>query len=294
MFYRQKILMALLETFGGHLSSRDLQKYLFLFTTLCEKDKSYYFVPYKYGCFSFQSYMDKNKLIQHGHLKDDKDWIINDARKKYSNKLKSGEFKKLALFKDRYKKLTGNKLIYHIYKNYPYYAINSVIAKDILNNEELKEVNAEKIKVNSSILATIGYEGISFESYLNKLIKNDIRLLVDVRRNPISRKYGFSKMTLSTVLNSLNIEYIHMPSLGIDPEQRRLLKTLADYKNLFKKYKKDTLSKNNGAVDDLYKLFNKYKRIAITCFEHDHNMCHRGTLANYISDSFDDVAIEHI
>ncbi len=292
MFYRQKLLMALLETFGGHLPSKDLQKYLFLYTKLCEKEKSYDFVPYKYGCFSFQSYKDKSKLIELGHLKDEQDWEIRDARKKYSKLLKNGETKKLKLFNERYKHLKGKKLIHHIYKNYPYYAINSLIAKDILNDAELNNVRAEKINIKAPVLATIGYEGVSFEEYLNKLIRNDIKLLVDVRRNPISRKYGFSKKTLSSSLESLNIKYIHMPELGIDSTQRKSLVTMSDYKKLFKQYNKD-IALNNNALTELHSLFKENKRIALTCFEYDHNMCHRGTLANFIQNKFDKITIEH-
>lgn len=286
--------MALLETFGGHLPSRDLQKYLFLYTTLCEKDKSYDFVPYKYGCFSFQSYVDKNKLIERGHLADEEDWKIRDARKKYSNKINNGEQKKLTLFHNKYKNLKGTKLVHYIYKNYPYFAINSVIAKDILNDNEMKIVNSERVKIDSAILATVGYEGISFESYLNKLIKNDIKLLIDVRKNPISRKYGFSKKTLSAALNNLNIEYVHMPALGIESSERKYLRSVNDYKNLFHRYKNKQLTKNNSEVDKVYDLLKSYKRIALTCFEKTSELCHRGTLANYISDRYNDVTTEHI
>jgi len=68
IFKRQKILLALLEYFGGSLHSTDLQKYLFLFTRL-QEEKSYHFVPYKFGCFSFQAYDDRRKLISKGILK---------------------------------------------------------------------------------------------------------------------------------------------------------------------------------------------------------------------------------
>ena len=69
LYKRQKRLLALLEIFGGNLKNTDLQKYLFLFTRL-EEAKSYHFVPYKYGCFSFQAYDDRRKLIGKGFLKD--------------------------------------------------------------------------------------------------------------------------------------------------------------------------------------------------------------------------------
>ena len=40
-------------------------------------------------------------------------------------------------------------------------------------------------KIPFSYLPTIGYEGRSIDEYLNLLIKNNIKLLCDVRKNPI-------------------------------------------------------------------------------------------------------------
>jgi hypothetical protein len=58
MFYRQKVLLGLLETFGGELPGTDFQKYLFLYTRCCEKDHSNEFVPYK---FSYRLADEKGK-----------------------------------------------------------------------------------------------------------------------------------------------------------------------------------------------------------------------------------------
>jgi hypothetical protein len=51
-------------------------------------------------------------------------------------------------------------------------------------------------------IVTIGYEGRSLEAFLNLLLQNSVTLLCDVRRNPLSRKYGFSKSTLSKARSS--------------------------------------------------------------------------------------------
>ncbi len=63
MFYRQKILLALIETFGGRLKRTDCEKLLFLF---CQKTgRNYYdFFPYRYGGFSLVSYHDKTNLTK--------------------------------------------------------------------------------------------------------------------------------------------------------------------------------------------------------------------------------------
>ncbi|WP_022708770.1 hypothetical protein [Bartonella bovis] len=79
LFKRQKLLLALLQEFGGCLSNIDFQKYLFLFTQWEEK-QSYEFVPYKYGCFSFQSYADKRKLIALSMLSDEREVRLGNWR----------------------------------------------------------------------------------------------------------------------------------------------------------------------------------------------------------------------
>jgi hypothetical protein len=55
MYYRRKILLALIEVFGGSLQSTDCEKLLFNFCQQTGKNH-YDFFPYKYGPFSFLSY----------------------------------------------------------------------------------------------------------------------------------------------------------------------------------------------------------------------------------------------
>lgn len=202
--------------------------------------------------------------------------------------------KKIKLFKERYENLKGRKLIKHVYKNYPYYAINSVIASDILNEDELQVVKGNLKRRRKKVFATIGYEGITLETYINKLIRNDIRVLVDVRKNPISRKYGFSKNTLKEVLFKVGIDYMHFPELGIDSSKRSKLNTYKDYECLFDDYEKSVLKKNRKVIDDLYEIFDSRKRIAVTCFEESHTMCHRGRVAKHIKMHDENVEILHL
>ena len=67
LYYRRKLLLAVLEVFGGSLSSKMLQKYLFL-VTRGQEVKVYDFVPFKYGCFSFQAEQDLDALVKLGYL----------------------------------------------------------------------------------------------------------------------------------------------------------------------------------------------------------------------------------
>ncbi len=107
--------------------------------------------------------------------------------------------------------MASEALIRHTYINLSILAIKSTIAKRILNEDYYNRVINTIPNQNVKSVFTIGYEGISLEIYLNKLVKNNIKLLVDVRKNPLSMKYGFSKTLLKRFCESLGIKYIHIP-----------------------------------------------------------------------------------
>ncbi len=48
-------------------------------------------------------------------------------------------------------------------------------------------------KDEMSCVFTIGYAEKSLENYLNCFMENNSKALCNVRKNPISRKHGFSK-----------------------------------------------------------------------------------------------------
>ncbi len=282
-YHRQRLLLALLQSFGGELKNIDLQKYLFLFTQLCQQEKSYEFVPFKYGCFSFQSYADRARLVELGAISANSDFWQLDTDSDYLSMLPEGERKKLTEFSRRYASLRGDSLVREIYVKYPYYAINSEIAPRLLTPDEFEKVVQARPTQTENCFFTIGYEGKSFEYYLNQLIRSNVKLLCDVRKNPLSRKFGFSKKTLSDALNRLGIGYLHIPALGIESEKRQELQTQADYNRLFDEYEKTTLRINEDAIAQLLQLVEEQKRVAITCFELEQCMCHRGRVAQALA-----------
>jgi uncharacterized protein (DUF488 family) len=154
----------------------------------------------------------------------------------------------------------------HVYNKYPEYTEKS----------KLVEHKEEKQKGKY----TIGYEGKSFDFFLNQLIQNKINKLIDVRKNPISMKRGFSKETLKTTLEKVQIEYEHVPRLGIDSEKRQNLETKDDYKKLFEEYRK-SLPKLKNELNYIAKAGNK-ERVAIMCFEREPERCHRGQISDYL------------
>lgn len=271
MYYRRKIILALLEEFGGTLSRTDLQKYLFLFTRKQEQP-AFDFMPYHYGCYSAQAAQDLSTMHK---LK-----LIESAGEGVTLRtapvqIKPDDQMHLQATHARYKHLRGKSLLHHVYTDYPFYAIQSKISGEILSEPDRKKVQALIPKKRGAALFTIGYEGISVENYITKLIKEDVRILCDVRKNPVSMKFGFSKKQLKGLLEGAGIDYLHLPGLGIESQERRNLKTKTEFQKLFSEYEKTTLVR---AHDDLFTLndaLKKYKRIALTCFEADAEACHR-------------------
>lgn len=280
MYYRRKLILGILEEFGGKLNHTNFQKILFLITRKQEK-KSFDFVPYKYGCFSFQANQDlltlgKYNLVKSVSLNKTSNWELSERNTNFYPELKKEDQSAIKLVKKEYKRFSQKDLIRHTYLNYPFYATKSQIAEKILSDDEMLSVKKQIRNIEGYEFFTIGYEGISLENYLNKLIINDIKLLCDVRKNSLSMKYGFSKSQLKNACESIDIKYVHLPDLGIESDKRQALNTMSDYNKLFEEYERTTLKENYKALEFLFKLIRDNKRVAITCFEKEVCMCHRG------------------
>jgi uncharacterized protein (DUF488 family) len=134
-------------------------------------------------------------------------------------------------------------------------------------------------------LFTIGYEGKRIEAFINTLIQNDIRLICDVRKNPLSRKFGFSKGKLKHITQAAGIGYVHIPDLGIDANKRYSLKTPDDYRSLFEDYTRELPDKKE-ALEDVFTLLQQNTRMALMCFEKEPEMCHRHIIGNLMVNKY--------
>ncbi|MGV3528117.1 MAG: DUF488 family protein [Flavisolibacter sp.] len=281
MFYRRKIILALLQIFEGELDKIRLQKLLFLFAKQQAKPE-YNFIPYRFGCYSYSANADMTAMVRKGILAENKEAFTKTDMADYLTLLKPEDRRNLSEIKALYGKMSANALMKHTYLNYPFYAIKSEVAERLLDTEELQEVKRATPRKTDTVLFTIGYQGISLEEYLVRLIKNDIRILVDVRNNPMSMKYGFSKSQLKKYCESIGIAYIHFPEVGIQSEQRQELNSQLDYDRLFKVYCDNNLTATGKSQTQILELLKKHERIALTCFEANICQCHRKHLAEAI------------
>jgi len=295
MLYRRKLILALLETLNRDVSAKSFQKLLFLFTREQKTERLYDFVPYKYGCFSFQANHDLTMLSKQAYISIEKIPNMDSVYRSLHNTksiidLNIFDAQTLRNICTEYGSMSQEDLISYTYRKFPFTAINSVIASSLLTEEELNKVYEQKIRYQSNehMLFTIGYEGVSLETYLRQLITNGVSLLVDVRKNAFSMKYGFSKATLQKSCEGLGIKYEHVPSLGIVSQLRKELKNQEDYDMLFDLYERTTLRDNWQSVLYVRHLIDKYKRVCLTCYEKDPRQCHRSRVAQALM-SLDDV-----
>lgn len=288
LFDRQRRLLALLGALGGKVGNRDFQKLLFLHCQETGPDPAYEFVPYRFGAFSFTSYADRRKLVERGLLEDDEHtWqLTTDGCEALVGATAVAD--DCAAFAQRHRSLRGDALVAETYRRYPYYATRSEIADRVLADDPPALVRVAKARSVSHAfaLSTLGYEGRTLESYLNQLLKSGVTLLCDVRRNPLSRKYGFSKGTLSKGCDGVGIRYEHVPELGIASDRRRGLDTQADYDALFNEYERDDLPKQVPALAKIRHWADAGERVALTCYERLPHQCHRHCVAEAMERKF--------
>lgn len=287
VFERRRLLLTLLDRMGKAVIHTDFQKLLFLYTRECQRAPSYEFVPYKFGGFSFTSYADKRKLAGAGLLADeDQIWKLT-AEGRAEARAHPVEPLQVSDFCRRHARLRGDALIAEAYRRHPYYATRSeILDKVSLTSQARARIAAARPARQPAGVVTIGYEGRSLEAYLNELLGAGVTLVFDVRRNPLSRKYGFSKGTLSNACEGLGIGYAHAPELGIASEDRRGLATRADYDALFASYERESLPQQAEALARIARSVGAGERVALTCYERLPEQCHRHCVADALEQQF--------
>jgi uncharacterized protein (DUF488 family) len=224
-------------------------------------DTAYYdFIPYKYGAYSFQLDQDLNKLYEINFIQKSEGYRT-DTTFSFNN-----EAIKEAIA--QYKECSASELENIIYEKYPYYTLNSVIHKKTFFPDKKDGVY------------TIGYEGISVDTFINTLIKNSIDVVVDVRAVPLSRKYGFSGGQLENMLPKINIKYSSLKGLGVADSIRKRIGEISrdEYLGLYE----ISIKNKTEQLKELSQIVNLDGNVAILCFEKNHKECHRSVVSEHI------------
>ena len=131
-------------------------------------------------------------------------------------------------------------------------------------------------------LATIGYEGCTITDVVARLQAAQVRLLIDVRAVPRSRKPGFSKRQLAAGLDEAGIAYVHLQGLGT-PKPGRDAVRAGHPERMHVIFREHMTSDHAQAELAQAMALAQEKRVCLLCFERDPACCHRTIVAEMIA-----------
>jgi uncharacterized protein (DUF488 family) len=277
MLMRKRAVLGLLLALPARPSRLQLVKLLFLArheTDLAARIAFYDFLPYRYGPFSFTLYRELEELRADGLVDGKRPGIPPSVMGRARRQVRSLSLhvrRHLDEIIHQHGRKSEKALVHHVYTSFPEFASRS----------ELVSTRSRPVRARPAVYTT-GYEGRSIDAFLSNLIVRGIRRVVDVRQVSRSRKYGFSGKVLEGMLSRVDVEYRHVPELGIPAPLRRGLLGQADYDRLFVRYRRQILPKEHEAVQEVSDLVNERASVLL-CFEKDPRQCHRTHLARAIA-----------
>lgn len=304
MLYRRKVFLNLVSNCKEPLSLVKLHKLMFLFVKATPK-KHYDFIPNKYGCYSITLHNDQIALIKKQVLIEEKgdspfnSFISIDSSVKGDDSilLKKEDSHILDKILLLYQMKTENDLIDLTYKMKPFYGIRSSIIERFIDDNifllSLKSIK-ENIKQVSRGLYTIGYEGFSIDGFIQQLLINNIKTLVDVRKNAFSMRREFCKTNLQEALREAGINYCTMPEVGIPSNNRKELLPSGKRNELFEWYQENILPQCAPYANKIADLVSN-ENIALMCYEKEPKDCHRSLFAEYCKEQQPSIpVVQHI
>ena len=131
---------------------------------------------------------------------------------------------------------------------------------------------------------TIGHSTRTIDEFISLLEENDIKLLVDVRTWPGSKRYPqFNKDALAQSLNAHGIRYKHFPELGgrrkPNPDSRNTAWRNASFRGYADYMETEQFQRG---IERLLDFAAEAGRTAIMCAEAVWWRCHRSLIADYL------------
>lgn len=276
MLSRQRIVLSMLAEAGGSLNKLNLVKLLFLFNEenpSISKAAKLEFIPYHRGPYSFTLAHDLKNLENTGLLKQSQQKVtLTRLGEKTAAKTSAGLEELIRLTYNHHGHRTTDSLLDHVYSSFPWFTVNS----------QWEDRRAQSRPVAEIAVYTTSYEGVHIDGLLDRLMRFGIQRIIDVRSNPVARRFGFHKSTLARICPLLGVEYVHIPEVGIPGTWRTELGSVDSYQRLFQRYEGEVLRYQQNALDVLANLVLE-KPSALMCKEADPHCCHRTRLAHEVS-----------
>ena len=131
-------------------------------------------------------------------------------------------------------------------------------------------------------LWTIGYEGKTFDEFLNQLLAAGVQRVIDVRAVAASRRPGFSKTALAAALRREGVDYLQLRDLGTPKAGRDAARKgrTAEMRGIYGLHLETpeaelAMEQALAAAAD--------RRSALLCYEAEARCCHRAMVAERLA-----------
>ena len=141
-------------------------------------------------------------------------------------------------------------------------------------------------------LCTIGYQQASLSGFLVALRAACVKVVLDVRDVPNSRRPEFRKRALGRALGEAGISYLHLAGLGNPPSGRNAARAarIQDYHAIYLARLADDVGQRHLARATAVA---GSARSCLLCYEADWHHCHRSLVAPRIAGALG-LAIVHL
>ena len=150
LLHRQRVLLSLLRAFGGEIRDCDFQRLLFDYSRRCRERgvaAPYDFVAQEHGPRSFTAAADRDRLARHGILSGA--WHLTAEGRRLAGKLKNRDVAVFAARRQRRGDASGT----------------DGNRQTPVGGHDHSEAGKDNGSPSGGLLATIGYEGRSYEAY---------------------------------------------------------------------------------------------------------------------------------
>ena len=94
--------------------------------------------------------------------------------------------------------------------------------KKTLGKAEMGRIFVPNLNMQTTLF-TLGYESLIIEAFIARLQAAQVKIVVDVRELPLSRKKGFLKSAFCAALSAHGMAYLRAPALSCHTPRFRIV-----------------------------------------------------------------------
>jgi uncharacterized protein (DUF488 family) len=129
---------------------------------------------------------------------------------------------------------------------------------------------------------TLGFHTLTLVDFIRLVKEQDVFRVIDIRSQDMidSNRGKFSPRQLKAILKNINIDYVHLPEVGMSEEVKLRAKSNGTKVDLIKDYI-GKLSQDKNTLKKIISLFSDDK-VLILCFEENAEMCIRKPFSDLV------------